>query len=249
MDALHWKEAVLVLLQWVETRGPTAWLWIVVLQAAQVVLVIPGPFFTVAAGFLFGIWGGLWAGMIGTLVGSVLAYALARLFPESRGGWAERGQWAALLERLLKRGDWKLVLMTRLIPLFPFKLSNYLFGWARFRFGAFLLGTVVGVIPMTAVSVSAGSFASDLSQVVAHGGRTGARWPLSLAGLAAAIGLSVYAGYRGRARLRQLRAAPGKGEKGVERRVDGLSYGTHAAASPLLSKDPNRERDSMEGGE
>lgn len=237
MDALHWKEAVLALLQWVESRGPAAWLWIVILQAAQVVLVIPGPFFTVAAGFLFGLWGGLWAGMIGTLVGSVVAYALARLFPASRGGWAERGQWAALLERLVKRGDWKLVLMTRLIPLFPFKLSNYVFGWARFRFGAFLLGTVVGVIPMTAVSVSAGSFASDLSQVVAHGGRTGARWPLSLAGLAAAVALSLYAAYRGRARLRQLREATGEGRQRVEREPGSLA------------KDPNRERDSMEGGE
>jgi uncharacterized membrane protein YdjX (TVP38/TMEM64 family) len=235
---MDWKAALLSLLQWIESQGPEAALWILGLQALFVILVIPGPFFTAAAGFLFGMWAGLAVALCGSTLGAVTAYGIARFgFPARSAPEGARWRWVVVLERFVRGGGWKIVLSTRLIPFFPFKLSNYFFGWMRFPFRSFLFGTFVGIAPMTAVSVAAGSVASDLASLLRPGDHAvGSRWPWSLAGLAVALALFAYAGYQGRRKLRELNVSEG------DPRQD-------PAAAGIPDKDPNRERDVTEGSE
>jgi uncharacterized membrane protein YdjX (TVP38/TMEM64 family) len=193
---------VLELLRWVESRGAEAILWILVLQALMVVLAIPGPFFTIAAGFLFGLWGGLAVAVAAATLGAAMAYGLAQLFPRERVlAWSRRRKPLRVLEAFVQEGGWKIVLATRLIPLFPFKLSNYFFGWMRFPFPAFLAGTFLGIIPMTLVSVSVGSLASDMASVMDPSGSARTGWIVSLCGLAAGLALFAWAGVQARRKL------------------------------------------------
>jgi uncharacterized membrane protein YdjX (TVP38/TMEM64 family) len=205
---MEWKSAFLSLLQWIETQGPEAALWIIALQALMVLLIIPGPFFTAAAGFLFGIWWGLLIAVTGSTLGAAAAYGIARILPRSRRFESLRERpGIQLLEQFIREGGWKVVLSTRLIPFFPFKISNYFFGWVRFSFRDFLIGTFIGIIPMTAVSVAAGSLASDMAALLQPGGPPmGNRWMLSLGGLVLAVGVFAYAGYQGRKKFKQMQA-------------------------------------------
>jgi len=194
---------VLELLRWVETRGAEAIVWILVLQALMVVLAIPGPFFTIAAGFLFGLWGGLAVAVAAATLGAAASYGLAQLFPRERVlAWSRRRKPLRVLEDFVREGGWKVVLATRLIPLFPFKLSNYFFGWMRFPFVPFLIGTFLGIIPMTLVSVSVGSLASDMASVMDPSGSARTGWIVSLCGLAVGLVLFVYAGYQAKRKLK-----------------------------------------------
>jgi uncharacterized membrane protein YdjX (TVP38/TMEM64 family) len=209
--AFGWDRTYIVLMGWLEQRGLEAALWLIAFQALQVVSTIPGPFFTVGAGFLFGMWGGSLVAVCGSVAGSVVAYGIARTFPEGNiGPRLNRFPKLRLLERLVMGGGWKVVLATRLVPFFPFKLSNYFFGWVRFPFAPFFWGTAAGIAPITLFSVSAGALASDLA-ALAHPdlANPGSRWTWSLAALLVAASLLAYAGYRARAALRD--AVPGEG--------------------------------------
>jgi uncharacterized membrane protein YdjX (TVP38/TMEM64 family) len=165
---------------------------------------VPGPFFTVAAGFLFGIVGGLAVALCGSVTGAVLAFWIARWRPAERMRARMRGSARiSALERFVTRGGWMVVLSTRLIPFFPFKVSNYFFGFIRFPFAPFFWGTLVGLVPATLVSVSAGALASDVSTLLqAEAPLPAGRWAFSLGGLLAAMVLFLWVARRARAQLR-----------------------------------------------
>ena len=49
--------------------------------------------------------------------------------------------------------------------MFPFKLSNYVFGMAGFSLKDFWLGNAIGIIPLCALNVYIGSLAGTLSEL------------------------------------------------------------------------------------
>jgi uncharacterized membrane protein YdjX (TVP38/TMEM64 family) len=109
------------------------------------------------------------------------------------------------LAGFVMNGGWKVVFSSRLIPFFPFKLSNYFFGWVRFPFAAFFWGTFLGIIPVTLVSVSAGALASDLASLAHPDLSSKGRWAGALAGLAVAAVMLAWAGRNARAEFRRSR--------------------------------------------
>jgi len=85
------------------------------------------------------------------------------------------------------------VLLTRLIPFFPFKPANYVFGLAKFRLRDFVLGTVIGIIPFTLTNVYLGSIAADLATLGAgRQPRTPWQWGAYTVGLLIAIAALIY---------------------------------------------------------
>jgi uncharacterized membrane protein YdjX (TVP38/TMEM64 family) len=217
-----WKEGFPAMVRWIEAQGPEAVLWLIALQALQVVLAVPGPFFTMAAGFLFGTAMGTGVAVAGSTLGATVAYGIARgLSNLARGsgsmtrspdpgnsGWRSSPRLLAL-SRFVMGGGWKIVLSSRLIPFFPFKLSNYFFGWVRFPFAAFFWGTFLGIIPVTLISVSAGALASDLASLAHPDFSAKGRWAGALAGLVAAAIVLVFAGRSARAQFRRQQAGAG----------------------------------------
>lgn len=219
----RWSAMFLDVLRWIQGRGMMAALWLAALQALIVILAIPGPYFTLGAGFLFGLAGGSLTAVAGSTAGAVAAYGIARgaravsearaakdhtasprgaVPHQPRGGrfacWlaAHPRMQAAerLMMHLMRHGDWKVVLSTRLVPLFPFKVSNYAFGWVRYPFAAFFWGTALGLVPITMVSVSIGALASDMSGLTHPDLASGTSWAWSLAALAAGAGILVWTG-------------------------------------------------------
>jgi uncharacterized membrane protein YdjX (TVP38/TMEM64 family) len=84
-----------------------------------------------------------------------------------------------LLSDEMTKHDFKVVMLTRLIPFFPGKLSNYFFGLTDFRFSSYGLGTLLGLIPFSLHNVYVGSLISDLAEL-REGGltRSPVQWAL-----------------------------------------------------------------------
>ncbi len=61
----------------------------------------------------------------------------------------------------------KVVLLTRLSPVFPFNLLNYAFGLTRVAFRDFVLASWIGMLPGTIMYVYLGSTAGQLADIVA----------------------------------------------------------------------------------
>jgi uncharacterized membrane protein YdjX (TVP38/TMEM64 family) len=172
-------EQVLRWLRWLDALGWWAPLLFVLTMALIVVLLLPGVPFTTGAGFVFGVAGGtLWV-VVGTTLGAALAFLIARrLFGERAASYVLRHPKLRMVSNELVPHGWKIVMLSRMVPFFPFKLSNYFFGLTAVSLRDFVGGTFLGVIPFSLHNVYLGAVAAE---VVTLGARaeepgTGAWW-------------------------------------------------------------------------
>ena len=158
------RAQVLSLFQWLEQLGIWGPVLFILIYALVVVLVLPGFVFTIGAGFLFGALPGFAYVVISTTIGATIAFFLGRflLGERARCYLRRRERLRLVTDRLIGEG-WRMILLTRLTPLFPFKLSNYIMGLAHFRFKDFFIGTFFGVMPLSLVNAYIGAMAADLA--------------------------------------------------------------------------------------
>jgi VTT domain/Rhodanese-like domain len=95
---------------------------------------------------LFGpVWGSLW-NLLGGTFGATLAFLVARYIA---GDWVTHKA-GGLLKRLIDGVDeegWRFVAFVRLVPLFPFNLSNYVLGLTRIPLHHYVIATLVCMVP------------------------------------------------------------------------------------------------------
>jgi uncharacterized membrane protein YdjX (TVP38/TMEM64 family)/rhodanese-related sulfurtransferase len=131
---------------WLGSLGLWAPIGYVVLFALATVAFVPGAIFSLAGGALFGpLWGTLW-NLAGATLGATLAFLLARTIA---GDWVARKA-GGLLKRIIEGVDaegWRFVAFVRLVPLFPFNLSNYALGLTRIPLLHYVLATAVCMAP------------------------------------------------------------------------------------------------------
>ena len=187
------------LFEWIGSLGPLAPVLYVLLHALAVVLLIPGLLFPVGAGFLFGVGLGAVCSIAGKVLGAWIAFSLSRYFLQGRAReFLAEHPTLETLDRNLPEQGWKAVLLVRLVPVIPFKLSNYLFGLTRFRKRDVLIGTTLGAVPFSLLNAYIGSAAANVTRLGASTQpRTQFEWIVWGVGLlvatAAALGIMVMA--------------------------------------------------------
>jgi uncharacterized membrane protein YdjX (TVP38/TMEM64 family)/rhodanese-related sulfurtransferase len=131
---------------WLNSLGAWAPIGYVVLYALGTVAFVPGAIFALAGGALFGpLWGTIW-NLTGASLGATLAFLVARYVA---GDWVVRKA-GGLLKRVIEGVDaegWRFVALVRLVPLFPFNLSNYALGLTRIPLHHYVIATVVCMAP------------------------------------------------------------------------------------------------------
>ena len=187
-------EDVLQLLDWLDALGIWGPLLFIMIMVLVVVLVLPGVMFTAGAGFVFGLVEGTVYVVVGTTLGAGLAFLIARyLFGDRASQFVLRRARLRLVSEELTPHGWKIVLLTRLVPFFPYKLSNYFFGLTQFSLRGFMGGTFVGVIPLSLHNVWLGSIAAGITVPGGHiAARTPFEWVLYGGGFLVIVGLIIY---------------------------------------------------------
>lgn len=151
----------------VAAHGTLSAVLFVLAYVAAVSLSLPGAvILTLAGGFLFGPWLGTALNVTGATIGAMLVFLFARtLF----GGdvLARFGERATRLGANIKANAWSYLLVLRLAPLFPFFLVNLVPAFVGVRLPVFVLTTLFGIIPGTAVFTTAGA---GLGSVLDRGG-------------------------------------------------------------------------------
>ncbi|SDK15257.1 TVP38/TMEM64 family protein [Microbulbifer yueqingensis] len=171
-------DRLIELLQWLESQGWQASLLFILIIALAIVVLAPGVIFTMGAGFVFGVVKGTIFVVVGTVLGATIAFLIARyLFGPRPSRWLMGHMRPPHLGEVIRDEGWRLVMLTRLVPLFPFKLSNYFFGLTPVRLRDFVIGNAIGIIPISLHNVYLGSIASDLATLGAmESERTPVQW-------------------------------------------------------------------------
>jgi len=167
----------------IDELGATGPLVVLGLCLAHAVVWYPAEIVDAAAGFAYGFWAGVALCMAGWLLNGFAAYAIGHEVARPvlhRMMGRDRFERA---ERIVHDGGATLLLAVRLIPILPFSIVSYAAGAARVPLGRFAWTTMVGYLPITAISVFLGTRLEDFSPTD----------PLVLAGIGALLALLLVA--------------------------------------------------------
>jgi len=156
--------------------------------AALSLLPAPKGLMTALGGILFG-WGlGALLSWSGAMVGAVVAFGLGRLLGRDAVDRMLRGR-LARADGLLSEHGLGAVIAVRLVPVLPFTAINYAAGLTGVRFGHYVLGTALGMIPGSLAYAALGAYGTS-------------PWGI-FAGVAGLVVLVVVGGVFGRRLLRR----------------------------------------------
>lgn len=132
---------------WVEGFGVWGPVIYILVYCAAPVMLIPGLPLTVVGGVLFGpLWGSVYV-ITGATVGACGAFLVARYLGREWVAAMIKETRLAALDAQVSRHGWKIVAITRLIPLFPFNLLNYAFGLTDIRFSHYAIASFFFMMP------------------------------------------------------------------------------------------------------
>jgi len=126
--------------------GMLAPLAFIALYVVSCMLALPGSLMTMLAGALFGpVWGSVY-GLIGATLGATAAFLIARYIVSDWVAAKAGGRLKRLVEGVEEEG-WRFVALVRLIPLFPFSITNFAFGLTRIPVLPYAVATLVCMAP------------------------------------------------------------------------------------------------------
>lgn len=195
-SGVGWEPQIWLLntLQWINSLGPIGAIAFIVIYIVAAVAFLPGSILTLGAGVVFDVVLGSVYVFIGATIGATLAFLAGRYLAR---GWvaskiAENAKFQAIDEAVGKEGL-KIVLLTRLSPVFPFNLLNYAYGVTGVSLKDYVIGSL-GMIPGTIMYVYIGSLAGNLATLGAGTTEANpvAQWTIRIIGFIATVAVTVY---------------------------------------------------------
>jgi len=160
------REVLEALVKWTRDLGAVGAVVFGVAYALVTVLMMPGSILTMGAGLLFGVLWGTVTVSIASTTGAAMAFLVGRFVARD---WVAskvsgRPKFQAI-DRAVGRQGFKIVLLTRLSPIFPFNLLNYAYGLTGVKFWSYVLASWIGMLPGTLMYVYFGSLARNVAAV------------------------------------------------------------------------------------
>lgn len=140
------------------------WIYVGVTIVGCVVLALPGVTFAILAGMLFGPWLGILACLIATTIGAMLAFLAGRFFlKDAVKPMLEKNK---TLKKLLfsdnAKNDFIVLMITRMVPIFPYNLQNFAYGVTDISFWRYSVLTFVFMLPgVSFYTIGAAGFTAE----------------------------------------------------------------------------------------
>jgi uncharacterized membrane protein YdjX (TVP38/TMEM64 family) len=151
------------LIAFVDGLGIWGPLVFILIFAVTPTFLMPALPITIAGGVLFGPFWGVVYVSIGSTCGATLAFLIARVFGRK---WAKKiikNSHLKNLDKTVKKNGWKVVALTRIIPIFPYNLLNYAFGLTGIKLKTYILTSFIFMLPATIAYVT---FSSSLPELI-----------------------------------------------------------------------------------
>ncbi|MDX2242621.1 MAG: TVP38/TMEM64 family protein [Leptolyngbyaceae cyanobacterium bins.302] len=182
------------ILQWIDGLGLFAGAAFITIYMIATVAFLPGSILTLGAGVVFGVIIGSVYVLIGATLGALGAFLIGRYLVRD---WVSKkisdNEKFTAIDQAVTQAGFKIVLLTRLSPVFPFVLLNYAFSITGVSLKDYALGSI-GMIPGTIMYVYIGSLAGDLARLGMNNQPTSPtiQWAIRVIGLIATIAVTLY---------------------------------------------------------
>lgn len=153
------REKITQLIDSMGKYGPLVYILIYILVTLTGVSALP---LTIVGGLVFGAFFGIIYTAIGAGIGLSLAFLIARYIARDyiKDKFSGKEVYIKIDEGVKKQG-WFILAVTRLIPIFPFGIQNYIYGLTSMGFFKYSILSTIFILPGTSVYVLlAGAIAS-----------------------------------------------------------------------------------------
>ncbi|WP_242923062.1 TVP38/TMEM64 family protein [Pontibacter liquoris] len=137
-------------------------LYFVAVSITMAVALTPTTFVALASGFYLG-WSGFPGIVVSYGVAALVGYSLARLIDHGKMmSFLNRFENARNLMQELRAESWSLIFLTRISPVLPFALMNFVLSLLQVNKSKFFVASIVGMLPRTVFFFWIGTQASDI---------------------------------------------------------------------------------------
>ena len=167
-------ETINSFLAWVEGLGAWGPILVSLAYIPATVFFVPGSALTLGAGALFGVVIGTAAVSVGSVAGSTAAFLVGRYLARDWVAKKVEGNTKfRAVDEAVGRSGFKIVLLTRLSPIFPYNLLGYMYGITRVKLSHYVLASWIGMLPGTVMYVYFGSLAGEVTKAATGAGGMG----------------------------------------------------------------------------
>lgn len=181
---------VVELNQLFDRLGPLGLVVFELLYVVNAVLLGPAWLLALVAGLAFGLVKGILFVWVAATIAAGAAFLIARYLARKRvERVARKNENFEAVDRAIAKNGWKVVLLLRISPFFPYTIANYLYGLTAVRFWPYLVASAIGILPMVAIYVSIGAAGREAVEAAASGGPgSTAEWIVFAVGVACTVG-------------------------------------------------------------
>ena len=199
------KDWLVKALEWTQGLGIWGPVFVIGFYIAACILFLPGSVLTLGAGFIFKVLVGTITVSAGSTLGACAAFLIGRTIGrEWIAGKIAGNQKFVAIDNAVGVQGFKIVLLIRLSPVFPFNLLNYAFGLTKVSFWKYALASWIGMIPGTVMYVYLGAGLRSLTDVAAGKTEGGAAGRIFFwFGMAATVAVTLFVTHLARKALRQ----------------------------------------------
>jgi uncharacterized membrane protein YdjX (TVP38/TMEM64 family) len=141
-------------------------LYFAVISVTMALALTPTTFVALVSGFYLG-WNGFAGIVVSYGVAAIIGYSLARLIDHGKMmSFLNRFEKARNLMQELRNQSWSLIFLTRISPVLPFALMNFVLSLLQVNRTKFLMASIVGMLPRTLFFFWIGTQAKDIIKLL-----------------------------------------------------------------------------------
>lgn len=145
---------------YINSFGMLSPLVFIVIFTIATIAFVPGLPVTVLSGILFGAWWGSLYVIIGSTIGVSASFLIGRyLGRDFVKKMVEKNDKMEKLDNFIKEQGNTILVISRLVPIFPFNLQNYAYGITDIKFSTYFWYSLIFMIPGTCIYTCFGSLA------------------------------------------------------------------------------------------
>lgn len=142
---------------WIAGYGALGPLIYIGIFIAACIFFLPGLPIGVLGGVAFGPIKGALLASIGATLGATAAFLIARYAARSMvESWVEKNPQLKKLDEGVRQHGWRMLMITRLVPIFPFNLQNYAYGLTDIPLLTYIVVSFLCMLPGTIAYTFAG---------------------------------------------------------------------------------------------
>ncbi|WP_419741801.1 TVP38/TMEM64 family protein [Paraclostridium dentum] len=147
--------------KYVTSFGKLAPLVYIVMFALVPLTLFPDSILAIGGGIIFGLYKGYIYTLVGALIGASLSFYISRKLGRNFVKKITKEK-LDYIEEMINTKGFFVILLLRLIPLFPFDVISYGAGLTNIKYRDFIFATIVGTIPGILVFTNIGAQSVDI---------------------------------------------------------------------------------------